>query len=339
MKTEGYFIVQKGEPSKAFELRDFEIADPGDNEVLIEVEAFGLNYADVMARKGLYRDAPPFPSIVGYEVVGKVISTGENTNKELLGKRVLAFTRFGGYARHAVTTEMACTVVSDESAGELLALCTQGVTAYYMAMYLSPVRKGDKALVHAAAGGVGSLLIQLVKLNGGEAIAKVGSDEKVSHAIGLGAAHAVNYKKSNYDQYIKEHVGKIDISYNPVGGSTFKKDMALMNAGGRMFIFGGSELGDGKWGVLSALNFVRKMGLIIPVGLMIHSKNILGVNMLRIADNKPQVLKDSLDGIMDLYRAGKITVPASQEFEHTALNEAHSLLDSGRSIGKIWIKW
>lgn len=339
MTSEGYYIVKKGSPEHAFELRSFEIASLSGSDVLIEVEAFGLNYADVMARKGLYREAPPFPCIVGYEVVGKIISVGSETDKELEGKRVLAFTRFGGYAKHVITQSDACAIVGDEPIGDLLALCTQGVTAYYMAMYLAPVRKGDKVLIHAAAGGVGSLLIQMVNLQGGEAIAKVSSTAKVDRAKELGAKYAVNYKTHDYAKWLSDTIGKIDVSYNPVGGSTFKKDMGLMNSGGRMFIFGGSELGDGKWGVLSALNFVRKMGVVIPVGLMMSSRNILGVNMLKIADNKPEVLKMCLQGVIELYQSGKLSIPKATQYDHTDLNEAHRLLESGKSMGKIAIKW
>ena len=339
MKTEGFFIIKKGKAKDAFELRPFDIDLPESQNVLIEVEAFGLNYADVMARKGLYRDAPPFPSIVGYEVVGKVVAVGDQSNAELLDKRVLAFTRFGGYAKHVLTSAEACVIVQNEPAEELLALCTQGVTAYYMASYLAPTRMGDVVLVHAAAGGVGTLLIQLAKLAGAKVIAKVGSDEKIDRVKQLGADYAVNYRKTDYSVWIKENVGKIDASFNPVGGSTFKKDKSLLRAGGRIFIFGGSELGDGKWGVFSALNFVRKMGLVIPVGLMMTSKNILGVNMLRIADQRPEVLRTCLIGIVEYYRNKQLIIPEGSVYKSTDLATAHELLESGRSMGKISVFW
>ena len=183
------------------------------------------------------------------------------------------------------------------------------------------------------------MLIQMVNLQGGEAIAKVSSKEKVERAKELGAAYAVNYRTHEYDKWIGKEIGKIDISYNPVGGSTFKKDASLMNSGGRMFLFGGSELGDGKWGVLSALNFVRKMGVVIPVGLMMNSRNILGVNMLKIADNKPEVLKSCLQGVIELYQSGKLTIPKATTYDHTDLGAAHRLLESGKSMGKIVILW
>ena len=339
MNSAGYFLVKKGKAEEAFELRTFELPLLKANEVLIEVEAFGLNYADVMARLGLYRDAPPFPALIGYEVVGRVIDVKDDARAKWIGKRVLAFTRFGGYAKHAITEVDACVEVGDQDVAELLALCTQGVTAYYMASYLAPIRNGDVALVHAAAGGVGSILVQLIREQGGRAIAKVGSDDKVEFTRKLGAELAVNYRKDDYQKCVEREIGKIDVSFNPVGGSTYKKDLALLQAGGRIFLFGGSELGKGKWGVFSALNFVRKMGLIIPVGLMMRSRNVLGVNMLRIADEKPAVLKACLEGVVNLYGAGKIQILEKQTFVASEIAQAHALLESGNSKGKLAIKW
>ena len=339
MKSEGYFLVKKGKAEKAFEIRSFDLPELKADEVLIEVEAFGLNYADVMARLGLYRDAPPFPALIGYEVVGRVIEVKDYAHAKWIGKRVLAFTRFGGYAKHAITQVDACVEVGCQDVAELLALCTQGVTAYYMASYLAPIRNGDVVLVHAAAGGVGSILIQLIKEQGGRAIAKVGGDDKMEFTRKLGAELAVNYRKDDYQKCIEREIGKIDVSFNPVGGSTYKKDLALLQAGGRIFLFGGSELGKGKWGVFSALNFVRKMGLIIPVGLMMRSRNVLGVNMLRIADEKPAVLKVCLEGVVKLYGEGKIQILEKQTFVAGEIAQAHALLESGNSKGKLAIKW
>ena len=194
MKSEGYFLVKNGDSSSAFELREFELKSPGTNDVVIEVEAFGLNFADVMARRGLYRDAPPKPCLIGYEVVGKVIEVGKDGNQDLLNKRVVAFTRFGGYAKHVVTWDYAAVPVGDQPAGELMALATQGVTAYYMSMYLTPIHKDDKVLVHAAAGGVGTLLVQLAKIKGATVYAKVGSKDKEKYVKGMKKAKG-DFKK------------------------------------------------------------------------------------------------------------------------------------------------
>ena len=341
MESQAFFLTKKGAAAEAFELRKFDIPEPTGNKVLVEAEAFGLNYADVMARRGLYREAPPMPCIVGYEVVGKIIACGPDANKENLNKRVVAFCRFGGYAKHVITDDYATVGVGDQDSIELLALCTQVVTAYYMAEYLTPIHSIDRVLIHAAAGGVGSILIQLAKMKGAEVIAKVGQKEKEQFVRDLGADHVINYRDSDYSDQLESYLdgGRIDISYNPVAGSTYKKDMKLLGSGGRMILFGGSELANGKWGIFSKLNFVRKMGSLMPIALMMRSKNILGVNMLKIADNKPKVLEHCLQASVKLYTDGKIKPQVGGSYSSDQMAEAHTALESGKTTGKLGIIW
>jgi NADPH2:quinone reductase len=294
-----------------------------------------------MARQGLYREAPPFPCVVGYEVVGKITHVGPDADQSKLGKRVVAFCRFGGYSKHVVTNDYAAVAVGDQPSESLLSLCTQGVTAFYMAEYLTPIHKIDTVLIHAAAGGVGTMLIQLAKLKGARVIAKIGREEKEALVKELGADIVVNYNSSDYVEQIEKALDgeRIDVSYNPIAGSTFKKDFALLGSGGRLVLFGGAELSGGKWGVFSKLNFIRKMGLIIPIGLMMRSKNVLGVNLLKIADNQPKVLEFCLQRVVDLYTEGKIQPQLGGVYEATQLVEAHSALESGKTTGKLVIHW
>lgn len=340
-KSEAFFLKQTGDAHQAFELKSYELKAPEGIEVVIESEAFGLNYADVMARRGLYREAPPFPCVVGYEVVGTVVECGSEANQGLKGKRVVAFCRFGGYGKHVITNDYAVVEVGDEEAAELLALCTQAVTAYYMAEYLTPIHSIDTVLVHAAAGGVGTILIQLAKLKGARVIAKIGREEKRELVESLGADYVVNYNKTAYSEDIERYLEgeRLDVSFNPVAGSTYKKDMALLGSGGRMILFGGSELSNGKWGIFSKLNFVRKMGLVLPIGLMMRSKNILGVNMLKIADNKPRVLEHCLKEVVRLYSEGQLKPQTGGIYTSDKLAEAHAALESGKTTGKLAVYW
>lgn len=341
INSQGFFLTRHGKAESAFELRDLPVKVPGSGEVLIEVEAFGLNYADVMARHDLYKEAPPLPAVLGYEVVGFIRQVGEGVNPDLIGKRVVAFTRFGGYARHAVTVASGVSEIGDMPAEEALALSTQFVTAYYMTEYLSPVHAGEKVLIHAAAGGVGTALIQLCKWKNAFVYAKIGSDSKAQLVRALGADVVVNYNESDYRQQVQSHLkqSSLDITFNPVGGSTFKKDMQLLGAGGKLIIFGGSERSGKKWGIFSTLNFVRKMGIVIPVFLMMKSKSILGVNMLKIADEKPEVLAECLQKVVALTKEGVLKPQVGAKFTSDALADAHALLESGRSTGKISVFW
>lgn len=340
-KSEGYALVAYGNAANAFQLQSFEIKSPVENEVLIEVEAFGLNYADVMARNKMYREAPPLPAILGYEVVGIVQQVGKNADSSLLGKRVVAFTRFGGYAKHVITFDSAVAVIENMPAEEALSLSTQFVTAYYMACYLAPVYPNDKVLIHAAAGGVGTALIQLCKWRGAFVIAKIGHADKTKLVTEMGADVVINYSESDYKQQLQTLLKdeRLDVSFNPVAGSTFKKDFSMLGSGGKLILFGGSEMSGSKWGLLSTLNFVRKMGLVLPIGLMMRSKNILGVNMLKIADNKRAVLTTCLKEVVALTHQGILKPQVGATFKADQIADAHALLESGKSTGKIALFW
>lgn len=339
--TEAIVLIRKGNAYKAFEKRVISINNPIKDEVLIEVESFGLNYADVAARNGQYREAPPMPSVIGYEVVGKITKVGEDVSPEWCGKRVIGFCRFGGYAKHVITKIYAVAEIGDLKASEALALCTQSVTAYYMADYISPIRSGENVLIHSAAGGVGTILIQLAKLKGATVIAKVGSDHKYELVKTLGADYVINYKKSDYTIEVEKILknDRLDVSYNPVAGSTFKKDFKLLGSGGRLILFGGAEMSGTKWGIFSTLNFIRKMGFMIPIGLMMRSKSILGVNMLKIADNKPAILTFCLNQVILLYKEGKIKPQVGGNYPVSEIAKAHDHLESGNTIGKLVIHW
>ncbi|TNE56232.1 MAG: alcohol dehydrogenase [Bacteroidetes bacterium] len=341
MKSEAYFLIRYGQSEQAFERRPIELESAKEGELCIEVESFGLNYADVMARNKLYREAPPLPAVLGYEVVGKVVEVGSSDQEQLLDRRVLAFTRFGGYGKHVVTKVSACVPIDDLSGNKALALATQYVTAYYMSEHLSPLRKGDHVLIHAASGGVGIALIQLAKRAGATVIAKVGSDEKMEFARNMGADHVINYKKQDYVQEVKDWLGtkRLDVVFNPVAGKTFKWDLGLLGSGGRLFLYGGSDLMGRKWGVFSGLNFMRQMGLLIPIAFMMRSKSLLGVNMLKVADYKEEVLQNCLEEVVRLTQKGELNPPEGRMFDHNQLAQAHTLLESGTSIGKIGINW
>ena len=341
MQTEGFHLVKYGEADRAFELRTFNLPELGDKQLVIEVDAFGLNYADVMARRGLYAEAPPLPAVLGYEVVGTIREAGKLADQNWIGKRVLAFCRFGGYARHVITEEHAVVELNGYPSGKALALATQYVTAQYMVDRVANVQQGERVLIHAAAGGVGTALIQLCKMRGAIVIAKVSSTSKMDLVKKQGADFAVNYREKDYEQSTREWLkdDRIDVSFNPVAGSTVKKDLRLIGSGGRLVLFGGSELGKAPYGIFSKLNFVRKMGFFTPIAYMMRSKSVCGVNMLKIADNKPMVLQSCLNEMMHMAVAGSITPQVGKEYPASELHKAHKDMEGGQTSGKLVINW
>lgn len=334
-------LTQKGEASKALQIQDVPIPEPKSEELRIKVECFGLNYADVMARLGLYDAAPKMPCIVGYEVVGIVEKVGEDADQRLINKRVVAFTRFGGYAEYAVTKADAVAEIGDMDGGKACAIAVQYATAYYMAIDQINLYPGDKVMIHAGAGGVGTALIQLCKLKGCEVYSNAGSDDKLDYMKSHGADHVMNYRKEDYLDSIQQKIGtgQLQAAFNPIAGSTFKKDMKLLGAGGKLMLFGGSERSGKKWGALSTLNFVRKMGILIPIGLLMGSKSVMGVNMLNIGDQQSHVLRRCMRGIIELVKAKKIEPHVGATFSADQIAEAHELLESRKSVGKVVVYW
>lgn len=334
-------LVKYGRAEGAFSFVNAEIQAPLEDEVQIEVERFGLNYADVMARNGLYREAPPLPCVLGYEVVGEIVAVGKNISPEMIGKRVVAFTRFGGYSQRVNTNYFGVAEIGDYDGNKALCLATQYVTAYYMSHVAIQIQKGDNVLIHAAAGGVGTALIQLLRKKEVNIIAKIGSDEKAPYLTSLGVENIVNYNKGDYEKQVHQLLNgkKLDVSFNPAAGASFKKDWRLLGPAGKLLLFGGSERAGKKWGILSDLNFVRKMGIIIPFTLMGTSKSLIGVNMLRIADHKPNVMKNCLEEVVKQAKEGTLNPIVGEVYPAKNIAEAHAFLGSGKSTGKIILTW
>ena len=333
-------LTRHGAIDRAFELREHPDPRPARNQVLIRCEGFGLNYADVMAARGLYREAPPLPSIIGYEAVGRVIAAGQEAPQDLIGKRVVAMTRFGGYAELAVTDHRACAVIPEElSIGTAAALATQGATAWYAARVLCPLHAGERVLVHSAAGGVGHLIVQLAAKAGCEVFAIVGGAAKRQLTLSLGAAHAIDRRTGDYSTQLRTLLGKrrLDASFNAVAGTSFKKDMQLLGSGGRLVLFGGAERGG--LGAFGTLRFVWSMGALLPIFLMMKSKSILGVNMLKLGDNRPDLMAHCFREAVAAQAAGLISPHVHEVMPAERLPEAHALLASGSTMGKVALAW
>lgn len=332
-------LVRFGGPEQAF--RHVELADPrpAAGQVLIQSEGFGINYADVMARKGLYRDAPPPPCVLGYETVGRIVAVGEGVPAQRIGQRVTAITRFGGYARLVATDQRACAVIPDDMGlGEACALATQGCTAWYIARIAAPLRKGERVLIHSAAGGVGHLLVQLAVADGGEVFAVASGKEKMDLLRALGAHHIIDRAAGDAPRHIAQelHGAKLDASFNAVGGSTFRQDLRSLGAHGRLVIYGGAER---KGGLFGALGFVWRMGLVVPVLWMMKSRSLIGVNMLRIGEQRPDLLTECLEGMVRAARSGEVRPHVGAVLPAEQLAQAHALVEGGRSLGKVVLRW
>ncbi len=336
------YLVKTGDAGAAFELRDAPDPSPAEGEVAIAVEAFGLNYADVSARHGLYQDAPPMPSVLGYEVVGRIDGVGAGVSGLSEGERVCALTRFGGYATRAVTDARAVAVIPDDmDAGVAAALPTQGCTAYYMAIDSLNLHEGDHVLIHAAAGGVGTLLVQMCKEIGCVVYGTAGSADKLDLLRELGVDYAINYRTNDFVADIERLRGAqgLDVIFDSIGGAYVRRGMNLLAAGGKMVCFGAASHESGRFQVFRSLAFLASWGLPHPVPLLMKSRSLVGVNMLRISDERPEVLGRCMRGVAEMALAGRLKPIVGGRFDAARIGEAHELLESRRSTGKIVVSW
>ncbi len=328
-----------GDADKAFKLEEVAAPEINNDEVLIDVHSSGLNFADVVARRGKYPDAPKNPAILGYDVAGKVTQIGSNVSHVSVGDRVTALTRFGGYASVAKTMKEGVVKIPDEMTfAEATALSTQYCTAYYCAHECIQLNEGDKVLIHAAAGGVGTALVQMAK-NAGCYIFGTASSSKIEYLRQMGVDQPIDYTTENFSSIISKDKQTVDFIFDSIGGKTFKDGMKILSKGGKMVTFGAAaQMGEGL-AFIKSLQLLFGFGFYSPIQLLMKSQGIIGVNMLRIADNKPLVLQRILNNVTKLYTDGIIKPKIGATFPISEYVNAHNFLENRKSIGKVVMEW
>ncbi|MEO1657621.1 MAG: zinc-binding dehydrogenase [Pseudomonadota bacterium] len=233
-------VENRGEPD-VLTLTESPVPTIGSQDVLIAVEAAGVNYADLMQHRGTYPLRLPLPYVAGMEAIGRVVAAGPACQRFAVGDRVAAISFAGGaYAEHLCVPEaMAFLVPEDADAGFVLALLIQGLTAHALLSQSARLREGERALVHAAAGGVGLLSIQLASSAGaGRIIGVVGDDQKAALVKEAGADLVINRKTEDWVSRLSGEGDKVDVVLDPVGASNTAGHLAVLGDGGRIVFYG-----------------------------------------------------------------------------------------------------
>lgn len=336
-------LIKNGSPEVAFEIQEKEIPKAQPHEICVKVEAFGLNFADVMARQGIYQDCPPLPTVLGYEVVGRVHEVGSEVEGFEVGQRVVSLTRFGAYAEYAVAdARAAAQIPEDMDYAAATALATQYGTAYFCAAYVTQLHKGEHVLIQAAAGGVGTALVQLAKHKGCIVYGTAGSDEKIEYLRKLGVDHPINYNKIEFDDYIRKELGDtgLDVVFDSLGGKAVKKARKLLTKGtGRIVCFGAASRSGSSRFFGNDLKLVFGFGFLASVELLLKSQGVIGVNMLRVADERPEALKYCIQAVVKMTEEGILKPTVGGKFPVEEIAKAHSFLQGRKSIGKIAVHW
>jgi NADPH2:quinone reductase len=316
-------IHQTGGP-EVLSLEEIETPVPGEGEVLIKVAAAGINFADLAQREGRYLTPTHVPTILGLEVAGTVAALGPGVRTPAVDTRVAALTRHG-YAEYAVArADAAIPLPPSMSFAEGAALPVQGLTAYQLLRDAAKLQPGERVLVHAAAGGVGTLAVQLAKLMGaGTVIGTASSEAKLALARQLGADAGVNYTRDGWVDAVKAAANGegVEIVLEMVGGEIARRSLqCLVPFDGRMVIFGAAS---GERPAVSGIE------------LMHRNIAVIGYWLSPYFAARPALIARAMQDLLTYLATGRLKTIVGARFPLAAAAEAHRAIAERRTTGKV----
>ncbi|MCW2990295.1 MAG: zinc-binding dehydrogenase [Solirubrobacterales bacterium] len=304
----------------------------GPGQVRVEVRAAGLNFAEVMARQGLYADAPKPPCVVGYEVAGTIAELGAGVTGVSVGDRVMAGTEFGGHAEQVVVGEAETIPLPDALSFEQgAAIPVNYATAWAALVAYANVQPGERVLIHAAAGGVGIAATQIARPLGVE-LWGTASPSKHDAIRGFGIEHPVDYRQDGWEQGLPP----FDVILDALGGASFNRSYKLLRPGGRLVAYGASMVVSGdKRNLLKAapqaLRMVRGFDLIKQ---MADSKAVIGLNMLSLWKDRGSLLP-WIEPLSTLIADGSLQPVVHEAVPFDRAADAHRIIQERRNVGKV----
>ena len=314
-------VVSKPGDRSVLEVRDVEVGDPGPGEVQVELEAAGVNVIDVYHRQGVYPGPTPF--VLGQEGAGRVVAVGDGVTRAAVGDTV-AWCQPGGSQCSVVNrrADQVVRVPPDVDTRLAAAAMLQGLTAHYLTTSTHEVRAGETVLVHAAAGGVGQLLVQLIVARGATVIATAGSPAKLALARQLGAAHTIDYSTvDDLAAAVRAAAGRgVDVVYDGVGRATFDASLASLRPRGTMVLFGASS------GQVPPFDLQR----LNSGGSLYVTRPTLGHH---VSDSFE--LDERATDLFRWLRDGTLRVTIGGEYPFDRVADAYEVLEGRRSSGKL----
>ncbi|WP_419886957.1 quinone oxidoreductase family protein [Neobacillus niacini] len=315
--------LQKYGGPEVLEIVEIERPVPAGREVLIEIKAIGVNYADTARREGKYVVKTPLPFIPGAEIAGVVAAVGEKVTNVKPGMRVVTLIESGGYSEFALADERSLIPLPKHlDFRNAAALPLQGLSAYHVLKTMGRLENGETVLVHAAAGGVGTLAVQLAKLFGaGKIIATASNAEKLELARQMGADVLVNYSETNWVEQVLEATGGkgVDVALEMVGGDVFNQTLKCLATFGRLVVFGAASGEQSK---------------MYPSSLMARNQSVIGFFLPQIM-RKPELLQPSLVELLTYLGEGALNLTIGGVFPLEDAADVHRLLQSRKTTGKL----
>ncbi len=298
--------------------------EPGEGEVLIDVHAAGVNFADLLIVKGEYQHKPPFPFSPGAEAAGVVTAVGAGVDTVEVGQRVLAMLDHGGYAEQVVARSHEVTPIPDGMDFETAATFPVVYATSHLALgHRARLQPGEVLLVHGASGGVGLTAVEVGKAMGATVIASASSAEKLQVAREHGADHLINYAEEDIRERVLALTGGADVVYDPVGGDAFTASLRCINPGGRILVIGFAS------GTIPQ----------IPANhLLVKDASALGFSLTQLRQHHPEAVRDSMRELLAWVEDGRLHPLVSSTVPFEAFADAMRLLRDRRSTGKVAIR-
>jgi NADPH:quinone reductase-like Zn-dependent oxidoreductase len=329
------WISKRGSPD-VLQVREADDPMPQVGEIRIRVAFAGVNFADLLARMGLYQDAPKIPCVVGYEVSGVVDAVGTGVEQSWTGTRVVSATHFGGYSDTvcvpvANAMPLPPTVTDEEAA----ALPVNYLTAHHMLVFLGGIRAKDVVLVHGAAGGVGQAAVQLCHIIGARVVGTASAPKhEFLRTVGV---DPIDYRDASWPDRVRDLTNGrgVDIALDAVGGRSFKTSYELLAPAGRLFCYGVSTIvGSERPSLLRAVGGLLSMPRFGPVKLMLENRSVTGVNLGRLLD-EPAILQPQFEALIDYAANEQIKPVIDRVYTFDDAPAAHRRLHARQNIGKV----
>ena len=330
-------LPKHGDPD-VFEIQERPEPTPAPGRVRVRVKAAGVNFADLMARQGIYPDAPDLPSVLGYEVAGEIEDVGDGVEEWSPGDRVMAATRFGGYAELVSARERDLIKLPEGwSFEEGASLPVVYGTAYASLVEYGNLRAGERLLIQAAAGGVGIAATQIGKLLGAE-IYGTASASKHDRIREFGVQHPIDYRTKDFAAEVRRIAGEecpLDLVVDGIGAASWKAGYRLLRPGGRLVMIGAASFVSGEKRNLpkAAVNFA-KVPRFNPIKMASESRSVMGLNMLRIWDARG-TLNDYVEPLEQWVDQGLLRPVVSEAFPLERVADAHRYMGERKNVGKV----
>jgi NADPH:quinone reductase-like Zn-dependent oxidoreductase len=329
---------QRNGGPEVLSVRETPDPEPGPGEVRIRVRACGLNFAEVMARQGLYPDAPKPPCVLGYEAAGVVDALGPGTDGPAVGTPVVALTRFGGHADVVCAPVAQVLPLPDGMDFETAAaIPVTYLTAYHMLFRVANLQPGAKVLVHMAAGGVGIAVLQLCATVPG--VETFGTASAGKHGVlrEEGCTHPIDYRGTDYARRVRELTGGagVDVVLDPLGGKDWATGLSLLRPVGHLVAYGFANIASGeRRNPLRLVGQALRIPRFTPLGLMNGNRSVSGVNIGHLWQ-EVELLRAELSAVLELWREGKVRPRIDSVHPFTAVGAAHARLTERRNVGKV----